>query len=151
MRALIQRVARAKVTVGEEITGQIGPGILVFLGIHAADTEETSRWMARKCAQLRIFEDEAKKMNRSVIDIGGEALVVSQFTLYGDAQKGNRPSYIEAAPPEIAAPAYERFLEHLGAELGKPVGRGRFGAEMMVDLVNAGPVTIWLESKAGPA
>lgn len=149
MRALIQRVREAKVTVGAETTGQIGPGILVFLGVHASDTPEVSAWMAKKCAQLRIFADEAGKMNRSVKDVLGSALVVSQFTLYGDSEKGNRPSYIDAAPPDFAEPSYERFCAQLEAELGQPVARGRFGADMQVSLVNDGPVTLWIE-RAGP-
>lgn len=145
MRALIQRVRRARVTVGAEETGAIGAGLLVFVGVKAGDDEGTATQLAKKIAALRIFADEAGKMNRSLVDVGGEALVVSQFTLYADASKGNRPSYIDAAPPEVAAPMVERFIALLEAELGRPVARGRFGADMQVDLVNDGPVTIWLE------
>jgi D-tyrosyl-tRNA(Tyr) deacylase len=142
---LLQRVSRARVTVGGEETGAIGPGLLVLLGVHASDGEEVAAWMARKIAQLRVFADAEGKMNRSLLDVGGGALVVSQFTLYGDAAKGNRPSYIDAAPPAHAEPLYERFMALLAGELGRPVARGRFGADMAVELVNDGPVTLWLE------
>lgn len=145
MRALIQRVREAKVTVGEETTGQIGPGILIFLGVHASDTPEVSAWMAKKCAQLRIFADEDGKMNRSVKDIFGRALVVSQFTLYGDASRGRRPSFTGALAPAQAEPLYEYFVDKLRS-LGPRVATGRFGAMMAVSLVNDGPVTLWLDT-----
>jgi D-aminoacyl-tRNA deacylase len=145
VRALVQRVKRARVTVSEETTGAIGPGLLILLGVHAKDTDETALWMAKKCAQLRVFADAEGKMNRSLLDTAGEALVVSQFTLYGDAKKGNRPSYIDAAPPAAAEPMVARFVELLAKELGRAVPTGRFGAEMQVELVNDGPVTIWID------
>jgi D-tyrosyl-tRNA(Tyr) deacylase len=147
MRALVQRVLRARVVVAGEVVGEIERGLLVFLGIAAADGEAELQWMAQKCAQLRIFGDDEGKMNRSVIEAGGGILAVSQFTLYGDARKGNRPSFIEAARPEIAEPLYQRFLVLLEEQLagrGK-VAAGRFAADMKVELVNDGPVTIWLE------
>jgi D-tyrosyl-tRNA(Tyr) deacylase len=118
---------------------------LILVGIKAGDTEEDLAWMAGKCANLRIFADDAQLMNRSVVDIGGEALVVSQFTLYGDARKGNRPSFIEAAKPEIAEPQYERFCALLSEQMKRKVATGRFGAMMDVELVNDGPVTILIE------
>lgn len=145
MRALVQRVLSASVVVDGETVGAIGPGLLVLVGVHARDHEGTARWMAKKLAQLRVFADEAGKMNRALVDVGGEALVVSQFTLYGDAAKGNRPSYIDAAPPAHADPLYQRFAALLAAELGRPVPTGVFGADMKVSLVNDGPVTLWLE------
>lgn len=148
MRALVQRVTRARVTVGGEETGAIGPGLLVLLGVHGTDDEAVAAWMARKLAQLRIFADDEGKMNRSLLDVGGEALVVSQFTLYGDAAKGNRPSYIDAALPAVAEPLYERFMVLLAGELGRPVARGKFGADMAVELVNDGPVTLMIERRA---
>lgn len=149
MRALVQRVKRARVTVADDETGAIGPGLLILLGVHGTDTEAVAAWMARKVAQLRIFADDEGKMNRSLLDVRGQALVVSQFTLYGDAAKGNRPSYIDAALPAIAEPLYERFMDLLAAELGQPVGRGKFGADMAVELVNDGPVTLLIERAAG--
>jgi len=145
MRALVQRVSRARVLVGGAATGAIGPGLLILLGVRSGDGEEVLSWIAKKCANLRVFEDEEGKMNRSLLDTGGDALVVSQFTLYGDARKGNRPSYIDAAPPEIAEPIYERFCALLSEQLGKPVATGRFAAHMEVELVNDGPVTISIE------
>jgi D-tyrosyl-tRNA(Tyr) deacylase len=145
MRALVQRVLSASVVVDGETVGAIGPGLLVLVGVHARDHEGTARWMAKKLAQLRVFADEAGKMNRALVDVGGEALVVSQFTLYGDASKGNRPSYIDAAPPAHADPLYRRFAALLATEVGRPVPTGVFGADMKVSLVNDGPVTLWLE------
>ena len=148
MRALVQRVRSARVTVAGEETGAIGPGLLILLGVHASDGAAEVEWMAQKCAQLRIFADGQGKMNESVMDIGGDCLVVSQFTLYGDARKGNRPSYIDAAPPAHAEPTYERFCSALEAKTGRPVARGRFAADMLVELANDGPVTIWLDRDA---
>ena len=148
MRVLVQRVSRASVTVDNEKIGAIGPGLLLFVGIHGSDTEEVLVWMANKCAQLRVFPDQEGRMNRSLLDMGGEALVVSQFTLYGDAKKGNRPSFVQAAPPEMADKNYLRFAELLSARLQKPVPTGRFAADMKVELLNDGPVTIWLERNA---
>lgn len=145
MRVLVQRVARASVTVNGQTVAAIGRGLLLLAGIRAGDTEAALEWMANKCAALRIFADESGKMNRSVLDIGGEVLAVSQFTLYGDAQGGNRPGFTDAARPEVAKPLFERFVAMLAQKLGKPVPTGRFGADMQVELVNDGPVTIWLE------
>lgn len=146
---LVQRVRSARVTVEGEETGSIARGLLIFLGVHSSDTEAVAAWLAKKCAQLRVFPDAQGKMNQSLLDIAGEALVVSQFTLYGDASKGNRPSYIDAAPPAIAEPLYQRFAALLEAELSRPVARGRFAADMQVELINDGPVTLWLERSAG--
>ena len=147
MRALVQRVLRASVTVDGEITGAIEHGLLVFLGVAPADTEAELAWMTQKVVQLRIFSDDEGKMNRSVIDVAGGILAVSQFTLYGDAKKGNRPSFVDAARPELAEPLYQRFLVMLREALGDrgAVAAGRFGADMKVELVNDGPVTIWIE------
>ena len=146
MRAVLQRVSRASVTVDGEVVGRIGRGLLVLLGVTHTDTAEQARWLADKTVGLRIFADEQGKMNRSVADVGGPVLVVSQFTLYGDCQKGRRPSFIDAAPPEIAIPLYEEYVNAIKA-LGIPVETGRFGAMMDVELVNDGPVTLILESK----
>jgi len=145
MRVCIQRVKRAKVTLPEtgEVTGEIGFGFLVLLGVREGDTSNDVRFFASKVARLRIFEDDAGKMNRSLLDVGGEALVVSQFTLYGDCHKGLRPSFTEAARPEIANVLYEEFIEALRNE-GVRVSTGAFQREMDVELVNAGPVTVWL-------
>lgn len=145
MRALVQRVDEASVVVDGETVGQIGRGILILLGVHRDDTPAEAAWIARKCANLRIFPDAEGKMNRSVLDEGGQALVVSQFTLYGHVGKGNRPSYNAAAGPDVAVPLYEYFVEQLGAQLDAPIPTGIFGAMMDVHLVNAGPVTIWVE------
>jgi D-tyrosyl-tRNA(Tyr) deacylase len=145
MRCVVQRVGQASVTINGDVNGRIGRGLLLLVGIHATDTTAQVDWMVRKCAQLRIFEDEEGKMNRSITDIGGAFLVISQFTLYGDARKGNRPSFIEAARPETAIPLYEAFIDGLRRESGRPVETGVFGAEMKVELVNNGPVTILLE------
>ena len=140
MRAVVQRVARATVTVDGEVVGAIGPGLLVLLGVKRGDTADQADKIARKLLALRIFEDDDGRMNRSVQDSRGEVLCVSQFTLYGDARKGNRPSFVEAAPPEEAEPLYERVRAALDAR------GGRFGAHMEVELVNDGPVTIVVES-----
>lgn len=145
MRALIQRVSQASVEVEGRQVGACGRGLLVLLAVAPGDSEATALWMAQKVAGLRIFPDEADRMNRSVIEVGGGALAISQFTLYGDARKGRRPSFIGSAPPELAEPLYRRFCELLAAE-GLPVGRGVFGAHMAVSLVNDGPVTILLDS-----
>lgn len=144
MRAVVQRVTRSSVSVAGETVGAIGPGLNVLIGIREGDTDEAARWMAHKIAGLRIFEDEAGKMNRSVLDVGGEALVISQFTLYGDAHKGFRPSFIEAARPELADPLIARFVEYLRGE-GVPAQTGIFQAMMLVEIHNDGPVTIILE------
>ena len=144
MRVVLQRVSRAKVTVDGRVTGEIGRGLLLLAGFTDADTEEALAWMAKKVVQLRVFPDDEGKMNRSVEEADGAILVVSQFTLYGDARKGNRPSFIEAARPEVAIPLYERFVALLRAA-GRRVETGEFGAMMDVELVNDGPVTLILE------
>lgn len=148
MRALIQRVTRGSVSVDGKTTGEIGNGLVILLGVRNGDTEEDAKFLAEKCAHLRVFADEQGKTNLSCQDIGGEMLVVSQFTLYGDARKGRRPSFIHAAPPEISEPLYEKFIGYL-EELGFKVGRGVFGAMMTVEIHNDGPVTLMLESKGG--
>lgn len=148
MLALIQRVSEASVEVEGEVVGRIGRGLLILLGVHRDDTEKEATWVARKCAKLRIFPDEEGRMNRSLADIGGEALVVSQFTLYGSTDKGNRPSFSESAPPGRAEEHYERFVENLQEHLGTPVQTGVFGAMMQVQLINDGPVTFRVEKVA---
>jgi D-tyrosyl-tRNA(Tyr) deacylase len=150
MRAVLQRVRRARVVVGEEIVGQIDASLLVLLGVAPSDTPEDARWLAEKTVGLRIFADAEDKMNRSVAEVGGSVLVVSQFTLYGDCSKGRRPSFIYAAPPEIAVPLYEAYVDAIKAQ-GVPTATGRFGAMMQVELVNDGPVTLILESPANGA
>ncbi len=147
MRVLIQRVASATVTVDGKITGEIGAGLLLLVGITHADTEATEERMADKIVKLRIFSDEQGLMNKSVLDTGGAVLAVSQFTLYADAEKGNRPSYTDAARPEQASPAFDRFVAKLSARIGQTVPAGVFGADMKVSLINDGPVTIWLDSE----
>ncbi len=146
MRAVLQRVRRAAVVVDGEMVGQIERGLLVLIGIAPQDSTEEVRWLAEKPAGLRIFNDEAGKMNLSVADVGGAVLVVSQFTLYGDCRKGRRPSFIDAAPPNVAVPLYEAFVDTLRS-LGLPVRTGRFGAMMQVELVNDGPVTLILDTR----
>ena len=146
MRLLIQRVSDASVRVDDRVTGEIGAGLLVLVGITHADTETIEDRMMEKLVKLRIFSDDEGKMNKSVLDVGGGVLAVSQFTLYADAKNGNRPSYTNAARPEQASPAFDRFVAKLAAKLGKPVATGVFGADMKVSLVNDGPVTIWLDS-----
>lgn len=145
MRAVVQRVGPASVSAGGTILGRIGAGLLVFAGFAPGDDRDTVRWMADKIAKLRIFEDDAGKMNRSVAEVGGEILVVSQFTLYGDAAKGSRPSFTGAAPPEQAEALYEEMIRRLRESSGVPVETGAFGARMEVDLRNDGPVTLLLE------
>ena len=147
MVALVQRVRQASVVVDGAIVGQIGSGLLVLLGVRRDDTDTEGRWLADKVARLRIFSDDVGKMNRSLLDTGGEALVVSQFTLYGDVFRGNRPSFVDAAGPDLAVPLYEAFVGHLEALLGKPVPTGVFGATMAVSFVNDGPVTLWIERR----
>jgi D-tyrosyl-tRNA(Tyr) deacylase len=147
MRAVLQRVRRAKVTVGGEVTGEIAAGWLVLLGVAPADTRKEVNWLADKVANLRAFEDADGKMNLSVQDVGGSVLVVSQFTLYGDCLKGRRPGFTGAAPPAVAEPLYEAFAVALKA-LGVPVATGRFGADMQVELVNDGPVTFVIDVPA---
>ena len=147
MRTVIQRVQHASVTVDSSVISSIGQGLLLLLGIEAADTEEDIQWLCRKVLGLRIFDDEQGIMNRSIMDINGEILVVSQFTLMASSKKGNRPSWIRAAGHEHAIPMYERFVAVLSEGLGKPVSKGIFGAEMQVELINDGPVTIWMDTK----
>ncbi len=147
MRAVIQRVSSANVTVGAETVGAIGPGLLVLLGVHALDSEADGAWLAQKIAALRIFEDDAGKMNRSVVDTAGAVLVVSQFTLFASTRKGTRPSFNDAARPEVAIPLYDAFLRQLESQIQRPVATGRFGAMMRVALVNDGPVTLVVDSR----
>jgi D-aminoacyl-tRNA deacylase len=146
MRAVVQRVSQAQVTVGEEVTGRIEHGLLVLLGVAVEDTDQDAEQMAQKIVELRIFEDDAGKMNRSLLEAGGALLVVSQFTLLGDCRKGRRPSFIEAAPPEEAERLYQVFVE-AAKKLGVRVETGRFRTHMDVSLVNDGPVTILLDSR----
>ena len=150
MRAVIQRVSRAKVSSGAETIGAIGQGLLVLVGFGHGDDKGAVVWMAEKIVKLRIFEDEAGKMNRSVADVGGGVLVVPQFTLYGDAQKGNRPGFDAAARPERSAPLFRELVAYLAERTSLPVASGAFGAQMEVELVNDGPVTILLERPAPP-
>ncbi len=145
MIALVQRVRRASVRIEGKTVGQIGPGLLVLLGVHRSDSHAEVEWVARKCSALRIFPDDDGKMNRSLVDVDGEALVVSQFTLYGNVEKGNRPSFVNSASPDVAIPLYESFVNTLSDLIGKPVSTGEFGAMMDVELVNDGPVTVSVE------
>lgn len=147
MRALLQRVREASVSVDGTCRARIGAGLLVLVGITAADTPADREWLARKIVQLRVFDDDDGVMNRSVQQTGGEILVVSQFTLYASTRKGNRPSYSAAAPPELARPAFDALVDVLSAVLGRPVPTGVFGAMMQVALVNDGPVTIWIDTR----
>ncbi|GET30453.1 D-aminoacyl-tRNA deacylase [Prolixibacter sp. SD074] len=147
MRAVIQRVSRASVTIDENVKSFINKGLLVLLGIEGADGQEDIQWLSNKITQLRVFNDDNNVMNRSVKDIDGEILVISQFTLYAKTKKGNRPSYIRAAKPEISVPRYKAFVEQLSKDLGKEVQTGEFGAHMDVELVNDGPVTILIDTK----
>jgi D-tyrosyl-tRNA(Tyr) deacylase len=144
MRVLVQRVSRAEVRVGDRVTGRVGRGLLLLVGLTHADTEAELAWMADKVLGLRVFADAEGKLNLDVGEAGGAVLVVSQFTLYGDARKGRRPSFVDAARPELAEPLYERFVATL-RDRGARVETGEFGAMMEVDLVNDGPVTLWLE------
>jgi D-tyrosyl-tRNA(Tyr) deacylase len=147
MRAVIQRVSAASVTVDGEIAGKIGPGLLVLAGFEAEDGDPDLDWMAGKIVRMRVFADEAGIMNRSVLDCGGDILAVSQFTLYASVRKGNRPSWSRAARGDVSQPLFERFVAKLSAELGKPVPTGVFGADMRVSLVNDGPVTLAIDSR----
>ena len=144
MRVVVQRVSRGRVSVDGRGVAEIGPGVVILLGIGMADGEEQARYLAEKIAHLRIFEDEQGKINRSLLEVGGEAIVVSQFTLYADTRKGRRPSFTDAAPTEIASPLVHRFADML-AGLGVRTQTGEFGAHMLVEIANDGPVTIWLE------
>ncbi len=147
MRTVIQRVTHASVSIGATCKSSIGNGLLILVGIEESDTPEDVDWLCKKIAQLRIFNDEQGVMNKSILDTGGEALVVSQFTLHASTKKGNRPSYIRAARPQTAVPLYEAFCTRLSQELGKDIGRGTFGADMKVELLNDGPVTICIDTK----
>lgn len=146
LRAVVQRVSRGSVSVGGEVLGSIGPGFVVLLGVKTGDTEEDARYLAEKIANLRVFEDEEGKMNRSILEAGGEVLAVSQFTLYGDCRKGRRPSFTGAAPPSEAEALYERFVAFL-RETGLRVATGQFQAMMSVEIINDGPVTMLLDSQ----
>jgi D-tyrosyl-tRNA(Tyr) deacylase len=147
MRVLIQRTKHASVTIDGRCKSAIKQGLLVLVGIEDSDGKEDIEWLCKKIVNLRIFDDENGVMNRSVLDIDGEILVVSQFTLHASTKKGNRPSYIRASKPEIAIPLYEAFCKELSLSLGKEVGTGEFGADMKVELLNDGPVTIWMDTK----
>ena len=147
MRAVIQRVSHASVTIEGTVKGQIQQGFLILLGVCDEDTQEDVDWLVKKVAGLRVFDDDNHVMNRSILDIGGEALVVSQFTLYASYKKGNRPSWFRAGSHEHSIPLYEAFCQQLGGQLGKPVATGEFGADMKVELLNDGPVTICMDTK----
>ena len=147
MKVVIQRVASASVDIAGERISEIGAGLLILLGVVPDDTESDLEWLVKKCSQMRIFNDDAGVMNRSVMDVGGDVMVVSQFTVAASTKKGNRPSYIGAAGHDLAIPMYERFCQRMSEVIGRPVGRGRFGADMQVGLVNDGPVTIIVDSK----
>lgn len=147
MKAVIQRVSSASVTIANEISAEIQYGLLVFVGIEDADSQEDIIWLSGKISNLRIFADENEVMNKSVMDIDGEILVVSQFTLHASTKKGNRPSYIRAAKPEISIPLYQAFLSQMERDLGKPIQSGVFGADMKIALLNDGPVTIIIDTK----
>ena len=147
MRAVLQRVSHASVTINDDRKSSIGQGYLVLLGCENADTEEDIDWLSKKICNLRVFDDENGVMNKSILDVGGEILVVSQFTLWASYKKGNRPSYLRAGSHEVTVPLYERFLEVLSEQLGKPVAAGEFGAYMKVELLNDGPVTICMDTK----
>lgn len=148
MRAVIQRVSKASVTIEGKINAQIGWGLLVLLGIEDADGEEDIQWLSSKIVNLRIFDDASGVMNESVKDRNGDIILVSQFTLHAATKKGNRPSYIKASKPDVAIPLYEKMITQLTADLGKPIGTGQFGADMKVELLNDGPVTIVIDTKS---
>lgn len=147
MRAVIQRVQHASVTINGTVKSAIGHGLLVLVGCENADTDEDIQWLSKKICGLRIFDDEAGVMNKSIIDVDGEILIISQFTLWASYKKGNRPSYLRAGSHEITVPIYEKFCETMAQNLGKPVGTGEFGADMKVELLNDGPVTICMDTK----
>ena len=147
MRTVIQRVSHASVTINGTVKSAIEKGLLVLVDIEDADTEEDIQWLCKKIVGLRVFDDEQGVMNKNIQDAGGDILVISQFTLFASTKKGNRPSYIRAAKPDISIPLYEQFCEELGIALGKPVGTGEFGADMKVELLNDGPVTICMDTK----
>tara|TARA_Y100000589_G_C26843695_1_gene503009 strand:+ start:99 stop:551 length:453 start_codon:yes stop_codon:yes gene_type:complete len=147
MIAVVQRVSESSVAIGGKLKSAIGQGVMILLGIEEADSQEDVEWLSRKIANMRIFDDENGVMNKSLIDSGGEALVISQFTLHASTKKGNRPSYIKAAKPDIAIPLYEAFKTQLAIDLGKEVASGEFGADMKVSLIDDGPVTIIIDTK----
>lgn len=147
MRVVIQRVSQASVTIENKVNAEIGLGLLILLGIEEEDSQDDIDWLCGKVSRLRIFNDENGVMNRSLLEVEGDAIVVSQFTLHASTKKGNRPSYIKAAKPETAIPLYEKFVQQLEKELGRKVGTGEFGADMKVQLINDGPVTILIDSK----
>lgn len=147
MRTVIQRVSHASVTIDGVVKSAIRKGLLVLMGVEDADTEEDIQWLCKKIVGLRVFDDEQGVMNKNIQDAGGDILVISQFTLFASTKKGNRPSYIRAAKPDISVPLYEKFCEELSIALGKPVGTGEFGADMKVELLNDGPVTICMDTK----
>lgn len=147
MRLVIQRVARASVTINEIVKSEIKKGLLIFVGIENSDGKDDIEWLCKKVINLRIFDDNEGIMNRSVLDIKGDILVISQFTLHASTKKGNRPSYIRAAKGDISKPLYEKFCKELSKELGKQIGTGEFGADMKVELLNDGPVTILMDTK----
>ncbi len=147
MIAVIQRVSRASVTIDTQVKGQIGTGFLVLLGVTHTDTQEDVEWLSRKIVGMRVFNDADDKMNLDLTSVGGSILLISQFTLHASTKKGNRPSFIEAARPEVAIPLYEAMIRQLSTDLGHPVQTGEFGADMKVDLLNDGPVTIIIDSK----
>jgi D-tyrosyl-tRNA(Tyr) deacylase len=147
MRALIQRVSKSEVVIDKNESRSIGQGYLILLGIETADSQEDTNWLAAKICKLRLFDDEDGVMNKSIQDIDGEIMVISQFTLHAKTKKGNRPSYIHAAKPDISVPLYEAFKKQISLELGKEIVSGEFGAHMDVSLTNDGPVTIWIDTK----
>ncbi|HKJ42176.1 MAG TPA: D-aminoacyl-tRNA deacylase [Sunxiuqinia sp.] len=147
MRVVLQRVSKASVTIDHQLKSAISLGLLILIGIEDDDTQDDLDWLVKKVSQLRIFDDENGVMNKSLLDVDGEALVVSQFTLHASTKKGNRPSYIRASKPDFAIPVYEQFVTLLSETLGKPIGTGDFGADMQVELLNDGPVTIIIDSK----
>ena len=147
MRAVIQRVSKASVAIDGDVLESVGEGLLVYLGIDSEDTREDVNWLCGKIPQIRIFPDSAGLMNRSLLDCGGEVLVISQFTLFGSLRKGTRPSFNRAASPEVAVPIYEAFILSLQEQLGKPVAKGEFGALMRIESINEGPVTLFIDSK----
>jgi len=147
MRVVLQRVSKASVQINHEINAVMHSGLLILLGIENEDSQEDIDWLCNKIVKMRIFNDENDAMNLSLLDVDGDAIVVSQFTLHASTKKGNRPSFIKAAKPDIAIPLYEKFVEKLEETLGKPVGTGKFGADMKVELINDGPVTILMDSK----
>ncbi|MFP4090086.1 MAG: D-aminoacyl-tRNA deacylase [Cyclobacteriaceae bacterium] len=147
MIALVQRVSEASVTIENQVKGKIGTGLLILLGIEDADSEEDIDWLSRKVANLRVFNDEEGVMNKSLLDVDGEMLIISQFTLHASTKKGNRPSYIKAARPDVAIPLYRQFITAAEQQIGKKVATGEFGADMKVGLVNDGPVTIIIDTK----